>query len=219
MSSSSSPLHRNYPCQKDPFGRPMDPFYRTMEEVLREFDALMRSQAVEKWKKDRMTFLIRQIDALVRNPKIHEEPIKRKMNELLDDLLALAPVSARPDTERIRLVLHDVRPRKQYWELVLVGHTYHVRTPGETQTSVAHGPHVFAILVSCPWQVLVGERSDGGHTAITRGADVYYAGEMFFNHGELERWNNDSGHYRPHTDFHKQVKNLLPMDRYKERES
>lgn len=164
-----------------------------------------------------MIALIRQIDTLVRSPKIHDEPVKKKMNELLDDLLALAPVSARPDTTRIRNIGDDVRPRKQYWELVLVNQTYLLRIPGKDQTSTANGSYVFAILVSCPWQVRVGERADGGHTAITRGADVYYAGEIHFDQGKLKEWNNDSGHYRPISSLHKQVKNLLPMNCYKER--
>jgi hypothetical protein len=72
------------------------------------------------------------------------------------------------------------------------------------------------VLTSCPWEVRLGERASGGHTAITRGGDVYFAGEIHFEKGLLKKWNNDSGHYRPHTALHQQVKTLLPLSLYKQ---
>jgi hypothetical protein len=37
----------------------------------------------------------------------------------------------------------------------------------------------------------------GGHTALTHGGPVMYAGEIFFQDGEVIYWNNNSGHYEP----------------------
>ena len=42
-------------------------------------------------------------------------------------------------------------------------------------------------------------------------------GSLFFSQGVLQKWNNDSGHYKPHTSLHLQVRNLLPVDKYEAR--
>jgi hypothetical protein len=43
------------------------------------------------------------------------------------------------------------------------------------------------------------------HVDLAMGRDVKYAGQIYFsgrnNRGILRRWNNGSGHYRPHADF------------------
>jgi hypothetical protein len=50
------------------------------------------------------------------------------------------------------------------------------------------------------------------HPSIAEGKQVLYAGEVFFNNGQLEWWSNGSGHYQPGADDAEQAS--LPMDRF-----
>ncbi|HKQ99448.1 MAG TPA: hypothetical protein VJT09_02175 [Pyrinomonadaceae bacterium] len=48
------------------------------------------------------------------------------------------------------------------------------------------------------------------HPSLADGQQVLYAGEVFFNNGNLEWWSNGSGHYQPDADGAEQAN--LPMD-------
>ena len=50
------------------------------------------------------------------------------------------------------------------------------------------------------------------HPSIAEGKQVLYAGEIFFNNGQLEWWSNGSGHYQPDADDAGQAN--LPMDQF-----
>jgi hypothetical protein len=50
------------------------------------------------------------------------------------------------------------------------------------------------------------------HPSIAQGKQVLYAGEIFFNNGQLEWWSNGSGHYQPNVDDAEQAN--LPMDQF-----
>jgi hypothetical protein len=50
------------------------------------------------------------------------------------------------------------------------------------------------------------------HPSIAEGKQVLYAGEIFFNNGQLEWWSNGSGHYQPYVDDAEQA--ALPMDHF-----
>ncbi len=50
------------------------------------------------------------------------------------------------------------------------------------------------------------------HPSIAEGKQVLYAGEIFFNNGQLQWWSNGSGHYQPDVEDAKQAK--LPMDQF-----
>ena len=50
------------------------------------------------------------------------------------------------------------------------------------------------------------------HPSIAEGQQVLYAGEIFFNNGQLEWWSNGSGHYQPDAEDAAQAK--LPMDHF-----
>ena len=43
----------------------------------------------------------------------------------------------------------------------------------------------------------MAKRSQAGHTGLTAGQDVRYAGQMNFSNGKFKSWNNASGHYLP----------------------
>ena len=50
------------------------------------------------------------------------------------------------------------------------------------------------------------------HPSIAEGKQVLYAGEVFFNNGQLEWWSNGSGHYQPDAEDAEQAS--LPMDHF-----
>jgi len=50
------------------------------------------------------------------------------------------------------------------------------------------------------------------HPSIAEGRQVLYAGEIFFNNGQLEWWSNGSGHYQPNADDAEQAN--LPMNQF-----
>ena len=50
------------------------------------------------------------------------------------------------------------------------------------------------------------------HPSIAEGKQVLYAGEIFFNNGQLEWWSNGSGHYQPYAEDAGQAN--LPMDQF-----
>ncbi len=50
------------------------------------------------------------------------------------------------------------------------------------------------------------------HPSIANGKQVLYAGEIFFNNGQLQWWSNGSGHYQPCADDAGQAN--LPMDNF-----
>jgi len=50
------------------------------------------------------------------------------------------------------------------------------------------------------------------HPSIAEGKQVLYAGEIFFNNGQLQWWSNGSGHYQPFVEDAEQAN--LPMDNF-----
>jgi len=50
------------------------------------------------------------------------------------------------------------------------------------------------------------------HPSIAEGKQVLYAGEIFFNNGQLEWWSNGSGHYQPYVEDADQA--ALPLDHF-----
>jgi len=50
------------------------------------------------------------------------------------------------------------------------------------------------------------------HSSIAEGRQVLYAGEIYFNNGQLEWWSNGSGHYQPYAEDAAQAN--LPMDHF-----
>ena len=50
------------------------------------------------------------------------------------------------------------------------------------------------------------------HPSIAEGKQVLYAGEIFFNNGQLEWWSNGSGHYQPYVEDAEQAS--LPMGQF-----
>lgn len=50
------------------------------------------------------------------------------------------------------------------------------------------------------------------HPSLAEGQQVLYAGEVFFNNGNLQWWSNGSGHYQPDADGAEQAN--LPMDQF-----
>ncbi len=190
-----------------------DPVLVAVDNALIYYQQEATGRAVTAIQRNKMASLVNMIGALIASPKALDPAPKAKTNELLDDLMQISPTGARPGMERIHN-RDDIRPRKPYGVLTLVGLQYHMKDPVTEALTLANGHYVFAVVTSRPWEVRTGERVDGGHTAITRGASVYFAGEMTFDQGGMQRWNNDSGHYHPLSALHGQVVQLLPQNRY-----
>jgi hypothetical protein len=90
-----------------------------------------------------------------------------------------------------------------------------------------NGKFIFAILFrdpsrmycGIPFQLARGDEyagvgNDGGivgHSSLTGGKDVLYAGEILLEHGRLVEWTNGSGHYKPLASL--RSLNFLPMIR------
>jgi hypothetical protein len=115
----------------------------------------------------------------------------------------------------------DVRRAVAWQELRLDGVRYMVGPSGKGVTrprgvaeEEANGGYCFVVLVAKPRRILLAARATGGHTTISHGAGVLYAGELFFDNGALTNWNNDSGHYRPDELLKRQVEHLLPLEKF-----
>ncbi|MER6415423.1 eCIS core domain-containing protein [Streptomyces humidus] len=90
----------------------------------------------------------------------------------------------------------------------------------------ANGKYNFVIPVRKPDKIMasqVGNEHEEGHSALakaTKAGDghVYWAGTAVFTDGVLEKWTNDSGHYRPTGGDAGQVAGItggFPVDKYK----
>lgn len=90
----------------------------------------------------------------------------------------------------------------------------------------ANGKYNFVIPVRKPDKIMasqVGTEHEEGHSALakaTKAGDghVYWAGTAVFTNGVLDKWTNDSGHYRPTGDDAGQVAGItggFPIDKYK----
>lgn len=190
-----------------------DPFLVAIDNAILEYDRIARSHAVTLIQRNKMLTLINGIGIMISSNKALDPAVKTKTNEFLQDLLDIAPSAIRPGYTRIDN--HgDIRPRMPYWYLRRIGVQYQLEDQVTGNLAVANGAYVFAVVTSRPWEVRVGTRADGGHTAITRGATVYFAGELVINAGAMVSWNNDSGHYHPLSALHGQVVALLPQALY-----
>ncbi|WP_158677590.1 hypothetical protein [Chromobacterium vaccinii] len=145
--------------------------------------------------------------------------INQKMSDIRLDLAEIVPGSS---MEGMKLIQNgdDIRGRMPYETLSMEGEKYMLHD-NEANSRLADGPFCFTIQSSNPNEVRLGARSNGGHTAISRGADVYYAGEMEFQKGSLQFWSNDSGHYKPNPEDREQISrlpvaSLFPEDKFKQ---
>lgn len=96
-----------------------------------------------------------------------------------------------------------------------------------------HGCFVFVIKSDLPHTILCGfspfeatnnfqpEFKVGGHTSLSGGEDVLFAGELYFQNASLIKWSNASGHYLPdsglrHVNLTPYLKLLLPESKFEE---
>ncbi|MEV6394492.1 DUF4157 domain-containing protein [Streptomyces sp. NPDC051907] len=65
--------------------------------------------------------------------------------------------------------------------------------------ALANGTYNFVIPAHKPTKVIASQEGDNqeGHSALSKARYVYYAGTATFRDGELLKWSNDSGHYKP----------------------
>lgn len=115
------------------------------------------------------------------------------------------------------------RPAKPSVLLVLVLEgedymTYPFREPDNR--SLAHGLYVFTIKQKEPTTLYCALDNDvQGHTSISKGSNVDYAGEIIILQGRLARWSNNSGHYTPPAsrklvNISPPLRRLLPQEKF-----
>lgn len=81
----------------------------------------------------------------------------------------------------------------------------------------ANGRYTFAIKENYPNIVFCALNDTiEGHTSLTLGAKVLYAGELTIVKGRMISWSNDSGHYEPPEDrklrnIHPALRDVLPV--------
>ncbi|MFJ2746143.1 hypothetical protein ACIO3O_41515 [Streptomyces sp. NPDC087440] len=90
----------------------------------------------------------------------------------------------------------------------------------------ANGKYNFVVPVRKPDKIMasqVGTEQEEGHSALAKAKRageglVYWAGTAVFTDGVLQKWTNDSGHYRPTgSDAHQlaDITGGFPLDKYK----
>lgn len=156
----------------------------------------------------------------LRNGTPQADAIIDKMRGLLQALKAWKP-KAVPGGMKAFPSEPGIGPIVFWRELVEEGGVYFTTASGKglsrapmVEKTLAHGGFCFVILVAKPGRVLVGDRAHGGHTTLSNGADVLYAGEIFLERGHIVTWSNDSGHYHPPPDDSFQAAHLLPPDKF-----
>lgn len=160
-------------------------------------------------------FKLRQIETL-RHAKKNEktaEQAKQTIENYIDDLLTIIPETIISGMVSIKNK-GDIQKKLAYTTLSIDNGEYFTDS-----NTLANDWFCFVILTSRPWEIRLCKRVNGGHTAISRGATVYYAGEILFENGKLISWSNSSGHYMPPGDLHEQIQNLainhlLPNDKF-----
>lgn len=97
-----------------------------------------------------------------------------------------------------------------------------VTLQGNAVTMPPNGRFIFVILMTDPTQIRCARGHDPlneymssgavdaveGHTSLSGGLQVLYAGDMLINNGILVSWSNNSGHYQPTPQARRT--NLLP---------
>lgn len=102
------------------------------------------------------------------------------------------------------------------------GKYYEINVGSDPKLKTADGSFIFVIPLGYPSTVLFYEctlnSEEIGHSSLSRGRSVHFAGEAKFNNGELVYWSNSSGHYRPTaTAIHhlSDLIQLLPIAKFK----
>ena len=154
-----------------------------------------------------------QINALLNSPLYGAdsavgERISQKVSDLFYDMRCQLPPKSIMRGMTPIANQFSINGRSERWTLKLRGFTYFQKN--FKGVKVADGGYTFVVLTNSPGEVLLGKRATGGHTAISRGAPVFFAGEIFFDKGQLKGWNNDSGHYQTDQALYTQVRHLLP---------
>jgi hypothetical protein len=129
-----------------------------------------------------------------------------KLKAVLTGRLAMRPIAV-VDT-RVQAPAHYSRILELQWNND-GSYRFVAAHPGVRDVPRAHGKFVFVILRDDPGRIYCGSVNGfgesgpaarflvEGHTSISGGADILYAGELNFKMGSLVSWSNESGHYQP----------------------
>ena len=197
-------------------------FAAAIKLKMEKYAAYVADEAVDPRTRDRLQHNLSLMQALhtgLMRGLPNAEAIIARMRALLQALKAWKPKTV-PGGMAAIPNLSDIRPLVFWRELVREEGTYFTTASGkglsraQIDKTLADGGFCFVILVAKPGRVLVGDRALGGHTTLSNGADVLYAGEIFLDSGHIVTWTNDSGHYRPPKEMASQAAHLLPADKF-----
>ncbi|MBS1205190.1 MAG: hypothetical protein H6R25_2089 [Proteobacteria bacterium] len=192
----------------------IDIYISEIENSLEKYEKLSLSHAVTQNSKSRVFSCISKIKSLLVIYKAQGTPVIRgRINEIMDDLSLMEPLSSRDGMTPLQN-REDIRVRQEFIQLIYCDKKHYIlKRNGDM--NIADGEYCFIVPVSAPWEVWMSTRAKGGHTSVSRGCDVYFAGELFVSNGNLVFWNNNSGHYRTPANLSRQVPNILPFSKYR----
>ncbi|MDH7462148.1 hypothetical protein QEG73_12695 [Chitinophagaceae bacterium 26-R-25] len=146
---------------------------------------------------------------------------KEKIEKIFSRRAHMQPISL------VKTWPQEPAPPSNVFQLLRIGEQYTLlpTDPNTTETPFLDGDFLFVILSSDPGRIYCGALDPesrfviDGHTSLSYRADVLYAGELSFQYGELCKWTNESGHYRPsamlrQTNLIPYLQRLLPVNKF-----
>lgn len=114
---------------------------------------------------------------------------------------------------RLRLLLKGAESRYMTIPVDKMGN----KLLSDSVPAQANGRYTFVIKENYPNVVFCAlNETVEGHTSLTFGSKVLYAGELNIVNGRMISWSNDSGHYEPPEDrklrnIHPELRDVLPV--------
>lgn len=150
------------------------------------------------------------------NKKIDE--IDEKIEQYKYDIYALIPNIPLSGTKLLINKGNISNTKFPYLKLILDnGKIKIIRNGQEIDKENKH----YCFIITSHGNIYLNERVNGGHIILSRGGDVYFAGEISFDsNGKVKEWTNSSGHYRTPEEQKKIIgelglSNLLPDEKFR----
>lgn len=210
---------------REEFGAYVKHYYDTVDLQSNAGPGQHVKQVIEQIEKAKRLIepLRRGMEMQLKQGKQEDDPIilriRAKIQSFIDVIVRMVP---QPPAYNVRILANQdvVVPNNGSPEgkLIHKGSDWFI-VGKDGQEHLANGHYCFVVPVQTG-EVLVGTRANGGHTMLSRGGDVYYAGELKLTNGQLDFWENESGHYRT-TEDQKDIiaqiglGNVLPLGKFR----
>lgn len=125
------------------------------------------------------------------------------------------------------MITSDMQEHLKYNEMKYIKQKsnkyYEINVGSVPRLKQANGSFIFVIPFGYPKNILFYEYKENsitiGHSSLSRGRSVHFAGEAKFIDGELIYWSNSSGHYQPTKEaihYLPDLTQLLPISKFEE---